>query len=101
MGAADLLSGKYTAAIQDQQLKNFIDLFVLQRICDVTQTTHFSDITIQQYEKVRADQEVNKSRPAQTLQNMCSLDSGNNAIMYRNRENTFIEVDWSVLRSWL
>ena len=95
----DLLSVIYIAAIQGKKLKNFIELCVTQRICDITRTTHFSDVTIQQHKKAHADQMVNKSRPAQTLQNMCSVDTGNNAIMYRIRDDTFIEVDWSQLRS--
>ena len=63
----DLLSAIYIATIQSQKLKNFNHLFLPRRNCDVTRNTHSSDVTIQLREKARADQEVNKSRPAQTL----------------------------------
>ena len=63
----EFISAIYIATIQSQKLKNFKHLFLPRRTCDVTQNTHSSDVTIQLREKTRADQEVNKSRPAQTL----------------------------------
>ena len=93
----DLLSAIYIATIQSQKLKNFNHLFLPRRNYDVTRNTHSSDVTIQLREKARADE----IKAGTDFVDMCSVDPGNNSIMFRIGDNTFIEVDWSQLRSWL